>query len=137
MDSDVVKPDLEKSHIDHVDTEVVTAPLDPKRERRLVRKCDLHVVPVLMVLYLLAFLDRINIGNAKLQGLEEDLGMVGNDYNIALSIFFIPYILCEIPSNLIMRKVAPSTWISSIMALWGVCHSFKGKLRYLRYELTF
>lgn len=127
MDSDVVKPDLEKSHIDDIDTEVVTALLDPKRERRLVRKCDLHVVPVLMVLYLLAFLDRINIGNAKLQGLEEDLEMAGNDYNIALSIFFIPYILCEIPSNLIMKKLAPSTWISSIMALWGMHRGLKGK----------
>ncbi|EEQ30994.1 conserved hypothetical protein [Microsporum canis CBS 113480] len=88
-------------------------------EKLLLRKCDLHVVPVLTFLFLLAFIDRINIGNARLQGLEEDLNMTGRDYNIALLIFFIPYILCELPSNLILKKVAPSTWISGIIAAWG------------------
>lgn len=88
-------------------------------EKRLLRKCDLHVVPVLTFLFLLAFLDRINIGNARLQGLEKDLNMTGRDYSIALLIFFIPYILCELPSNLILKKVAPSTWISGIIAAWG------------------
>lgn len=46
--------------------------------------------------------------------------MAGNDYNIALFIFFIPYILCEVPSNLILKKVAPSTWLSAIMLGWGM-----------------
>ncbi|KAL1862342.1 hypothetical protein Plec18170_001168 [Paecilomyces lecythidis] len=46
--------------------------------------------------------------------------MVGNDYNVALFVFFIPYILCEVPSNLILKKVAPSTWLSAIMFAWGV-----------------
>lgn len=113
--------DIELKHIDDVDADTKPQPedLDPKTERRVIWKCDLHVVPVLMVLYLLAFLDRINIGNARLQGLEADLSMEGNDYNLALFIFFIPYILCEIPCNLIMKRLAPSTWLSSIMALWG------------------
>ncbi|OJJ07268.1 hypothetical protein ASPVEDRAFT_56698 [Aspergillus versicolor CBS 583.65] len=115
-------------HIDDVDaSKPQPEGLDLKTERRVIWKCDLHVVPVLMVLYLLAFLDRINIGNARLQGLEEDLGMQGNDYNIALFIFFIPYILCEIPCNLIMKRLAPSTWLSSIMGLWGIttiCQGF-------------
>ncbi|KAJ5332394.1 uncharacterized protein N7506_006177 [Penicillium brevicompactum] len=73
-----------------------------------------------MFLFLLAFLDRINIGNARLQGLEKDLGMEGHDYNIALFIFFIPYILFEVPSNLVLRKVPPSWWLSGIMFLWGI-----------------
>jgi hypothetical protein len=72
-----------------------------------------------MLLYLLAFLDRINIGNARLQGLERDIGMKSGQYNYALFIFFIPYILCEVPCNLIMKKLAPSTWISGIMVAWG------------------
>lgn len=93
--------------------------VDPAAERRLVRKCDLHVVPILFVLFLLFFLDRINIGNARLQGLEKDLNMSGHDYNIALFIFFIPYILCEVPSNLFLKKVAPSTWLSGIIFAWG------------------
>ncbi|KAF9892315.1 hypothetical protein FE257_002092 [Aspergillus nanangensis] len=116
-------PDTKLEEPFHIDDIAI----DPKTERKIVWRCDLHVVPVLMLLYLLAFLDRINIGNARLQGLEEDLGMTGNDYNIALFIFFVPYILCEIPCNLIMKKLAPSTWISSIMIGWGVvtiCQGF-------------
>lgn len=45
----------------------------------------------------------------------EDLNMTGHDYNIALFIFFVPYILFEIPSNIIIKRVAPSTWLSIIM----------------------
>lgn len=59
-------------------------------ERRLLWKIDLHLLPPLIGLYMLAFLDRINIGNAKIQNMTEDLKMVGNDYSIALFIFFIP-----------------------------------------------
>ena len=95
-------------------------PIDRAAEKRLVRKCDLHVIPVLSLLYSLAFIDRINIGNARLQGLEKDLKMKGQDYNVALFIFFVPYILFEVPSNLLIRKIAPSTWLSSIMILWGI-----------------
>lgn len=94
-------------------------PTDRINEKKLLKKCDLHVVPVIAVLYMLAFIDRINIGNARIQGLEKDLGMKGNEYNIALFVFFIPYILFEVPSNLIIRKVPPSTWLSSIMVCWG------------------
>ena len=94
-------------------------PIDPEAEKRLVRKCDLHVLPMISVLYLLAFIDRINIGNARIQGLEQDLGMQGNAYNIALFLFFIPYILFEVPSNMLLKNVAPSVWLSAIMLLWG------------------
>ena len=95
-------------------------PIDRAVEKRLVRKCDLYVIPVLSLLYSLAFIDRINIGNARLQGLEKDLKMKGQDYDVALFVFFIPYILFEVPSNLLIRKIAPSTWLSSIMILWGI-----------------
>ena len=97
----------------------VSHPIDRAAEKRLIRKCDLHVIPAIALLYSLAFIDRINIGNARIQGLEKDLHMKGNDYNIALFIFFIPYILCEVPANIIIRKISPSTWLSSIMILWG------------------
>jgi hypothetical protein len=93
--------------------------MDPVALRKLTRKCDLHVVPPLFVLFLLAFLDRTNIGNAKIQGLEAGLGLSGPQYNIALFIFFVPYILFEVPSNILLKKIAPSTWLSSIMFLWG------------------
>ena len=94
-------------------------PIDRAAEKKLVRKCDLYIIPVLSLLYSLSFIDRINIGNARLQGLEKDLRMKGQDYNVALFIFFVPYILFEVPSNLLIRKIAPSTWLSSLMVLWG------------------
>ena len=93
--------------------------INESAEKRLIRKCDLHVVPVISLLYMLAFIDRINIGNARIQGLEQDLHMEGSDYNVALFVFFIPYILFEVPSNIIIRKLAPSTWLSLIMFCWG------------------
>ena len=99
-------------------------PIDRVAEKRLLRKCDLHVVPVIAILYMLAFIDRINIGNARIQGLEKDLRMKGDNYNIALFVFFIPYILFEVPSNLIIRKISPSTWLSSIMICWGMPNAF-------------
>ncbi|KAK0658117.1 putative transporter [Lasiodiplodia hormozganensis] len=99
---------------------------DPAAEKKIIRKCDYRVVPPLTTLFLLAFLDRTNIGNARIQGLTEELNMTGNDYNVALLVFFVPYILFEIPSNLILKRVAPSTWLSLIMVLWGICTMGQG-----------
>lgn len=65
-------------------------PIDPVIEKALLRKLDLHVVAPLMLLFFLAFLDRVNIGNAKIQGMTKELKMVGHDYNVALLIFFPP-----------------------------------------------
>lgn len=89
--------------------------IDPEIERRVVRKCDLRVVPPTLILFMLSFLDRVNIGNAKIQGLTEDLHMTGSDYNVALLILFIPFIIFEIPSNFVMRKLRPSTWLSILL----------------------
>lgn len=54
-----------------------------------------------------------------MQGLEEDLGMEGNQFNIAVSVLFVGYILGQIPSNLILSKVRPSLYLSLFVALWG------------------
>jgi MFS family permease len=70
-----------------------------------------------------------HLGNAKIQGLEKDLKMKNNDYNISLFIFFIPYILFEVPSNIIIKRVAPSTWLSSIMILWGIATIGQGLIK--------
>jgi hypothetical protein len=64
--------------------------IDHVAEKNLLWKVDLHVVPPLLILFLMAFLDRVNIGNAKIQGMTKELKMEGQDYSIALFIFFIP-----------------------------------------------
>ena len=89
-------------------------------ERKLVTKIDWRVVPVLSILYLLAFLDRTNIANASIFGLQTDLGLKNNQYNTALTIFFVPYIVFEIPSNILLRKLRPHVWLSGCMFLFGL-----------------
>ncbi|CAB4387090.1 unnamed protein product [Rhizophagus irregularis] len=89
-------------------------------EKKLLRKIDLKVMPLLTLLYLLSFLDRVNIGNAKLAHIEEDLGLVGTQFNWSLSIFFIGYILFDVPSNFMLIKTNPTLWIPFIMLAWGL-----------------
>lgn len=103
--------------------------IDAATEKKLLWKVDLRVLPPLLILFLLSILDRINIGNAKILGMTTELHMQGQDFNIALFIFFIPYILLEVPSNIIIKKVAPSTWLCTIVFLWGVCTIGQGLVR--------
>ncbi|BEJ15846.1 hypothetical protein CspHIS471_0504510 [Cutaneotrichosporon sp. HIS471] len=88
-------------------------------DKRLVRKLDLHLVPWLALLYLLSFLDRSNIGNANLFGLSRHINLTSTDYATCLSIFFVFYVLCEVPSNMIMKAWRPSMWLPIIMIAWG------------------
>ncbi|KAN0104146.1 MFS general substrate transporter [Hyaloscypha variabilis] len=111
------------------------APFTDAATKKLLRKLDLHLIPFLALLYLLCYLDRTNIGNARLVNLEADLGMKGLDYNIALSIFFPFYVAAEIPSNMMLKHTRPSIWFTFIMLCWGtimLCmgfvHNFSGLL---------
>jgi hypothetical protein len=76
----------------------------------LILQIDRWIIPVVAIQYLLAFIDRANIGNARLAGLEKDLGLTGYDYNILLSIFYVSY--SEF-SPLPMRKIGPSAHVSA------------------------
>lgn len=67
-------------------------PPTPEELKAVIWKLDLRIIPFLGLLYLCSFLDRVNIGNAKLAGITTDLNISSTDYNIALSIFFIGYV---------------------------------------------
>ncbi|KAF2716611.1 retrograde regulation protein 2 [Polychaeton citri CBS 116435] len=99
---------------------------DDKEAKRILRKVDYRLVPMLTLLYLLAFLDRGNIGNAKVAGMNDDLGLTGTQYNIALTVFFFPYALFEVPSNVVLKLIRPSLWISIMMVSWGLVMTFQG-----------
>ena len=106
--------------VDFVNDEPVVCPAHTT-ERKLLIKIDWHLMPVLCVLYLLAFLDRVNISNANIFGLSQELDLVrDNRYNTALVIFFVPYILFEIPSNVILKKLKPNVWLSGCMFMFGL-----------------
>ncbi|PWY84830.1 MFS general substrate transporter [Aspergillus heteromorphus CBS 117.55] len=94
---------------------------DRKAESRLRRKIDLYILPTVALIYLFCFIDRANIGNAKLAGLEKDLGLHGNDYNAVLSVFYISYILFEIPSNMACKLIGPGWFLPAITLAFGIC----------------
>ncbi|KAJ7625468.1 MFS general substrate transporter [Roridomyces roridus] len=93
--------------------------IDPVAERKLVRKLDLTLLPLFTLLYCTNFIDRTAIGNAKIAGLEKDLGMVGFDYNIALTVFYIFYIVSDIPSNLALKHFG-SPWMAAMITCFGI-----------------
>lgn len=95
-------------------------------EAKLVRKLDIYIIPVVMLLYLFSFLDRVNIGNARLYGLQEDLKMNDSQFQTAVSILFVTYILSELPSNLVLKKFTPSRWIAFITLAWGIIATLTG-----------
>ena len=95
-------------------------------DKKLLRKLDLHLIPTMTLLYLLSYLDRVNIGQAKIDGLMEALNLTSAQYNACLSVFFATYVAFEIPSNLILKKLRPSRWIPSIMIAWGIVMTLMG-----------
>ncbi|KAH8807107.1 retrograde regulation protein 2 [Xylogone sp. PMI_703] len=94
---------------------------DPKAEARLRRKIDLYIVPTVALLYLFCFIDRANIGNARIAGFEKDLHLQGYDYNKVLSVFYISYIIFEIPSNMACKWIGPGWYIPAISLGFGIC----------------
>lgn len=87
---------------------------------KIIRKMDWKILPVMSVLYLMSFLDRTNIGNAKVAGLVKELHITDKEYLLTLTMFFFPYALVEVPSNLVLKKVGAKIWLPTIMVLWGV-----------------
>lgn len=98
-------------------------------EKKLIRKIDMRLLPLFTLLYLLSFLDRGNIGNAKIEGLAEDLELKGNQYNICLTIFFIFYASLEIPSNIVLKHVRPKIFIPLTMCLWAIVMTLMGTVK--------
>ncbi|RMZ77242.1 hypothetical protein DV738_g4520, partial [Chaetothyriales sp. CBS 135597] len=90
-----------------------------KTERETLRKLDILLIPTTCMLYLLAFIDRANLGNARVAGLQTQLGLTDHQYQIALTVTYVPYIVAELPSNLIMKKVGPRYLLPGMCILFG------------------
>ncbi|KAI9483211.1 MAG: major facilitator superfamily domain-containing protein [Benjaminiella poitrasii] len=93
---------------------------DEQDEKKLVRKLDWRIMPLFCLFYFADFLDRANIGNATLAGLQTDLKMTSYELSTAISAFFITYIIFEVPSNIILKKTDAAKWLSFIMFIWGL-----------------
>ena len=88
-------------------------------EKRVISKLTRRIVPFIMLLYFIAYLDRVNIGFAALT-MNEDIGLSATAFGFAAGVFFIGYFLFEVPSNLILHRVGARIWIARIMVTWGI-----------------
>ncbi len=88
-------------------------------EQRVMRKLTRRIVPFVMLLYFIAYLDRVNIGFAALT-MNDDIGLSAAAFGFGAGIFFIGYFLFEVPSNLILHRVGARVWIARIMVTWGI-----------------
>ncbi|KAH7049322.1 pantothenate transporter liz1 [Macrophomina phaseolina] len=111
----------------------------PEEETKLVRKIDLFLLPTIWLMYLLSYMDRTkyvhpprttpcrhqaytmpkSIGNAKIAGMMDDLNLTSNEYSVALVVFFVSYVVFEVPSNMILSRTRPSIFLPALMFLWG------------------
>lgn len=94
-------------------------PFDHVAQRRLVRKLDIRILPVLWILYLVNFIDRANIGNAKIQGMEKELSLTGQRFNICVWVFNLGYLVAGIPLQIAFKKYGPKS-LCVMMFFWGI-----------------
>lgn len=107
-------PDVEFGH--------VSPPLpdiDAAAERKLVLKLDLLVMVMIFLMYFFNSIDRGNLGNAKTDGMDVDLGFVGNQYSILVMVFYVPFCGLCLPANLVTRKFQPKWFLVAFMLCWG------------------
>lgn len=94
---------------------VLSASTDESR-----RKVDWRLIPILGILYSIAGLDRVNLSNARVAGMNEDLRFdIGDRYSIALLVFFITYFLFELPTTLVLRPIGPKMLLNGLVLSWG------------------
>lgn len=130
--------ELEKGQIDtreSVDDHHLHQEVDPAVEKRVVRKIDRVVVPIVMALYLLAFLDRSNVGNARIAGMTQDLHLVGERYDWLLTIFYISYITFQWQA-LCWKLIPPHIWAAFCVFGWGLVSTVQAGIHTWQAEMA-
>src|ERR1700679_970956 len=87
--------------------------------RKLYAKISWRLIPYMFLLYIVAYMDRVNVGFAA-GGIQRDLHFSNTVYGTGAGIFFLGYALCDLPSSLILRRVGTRVWIARIMISWGL-----------------
>ena len=105
-----------------------TAPDAASIETRTIRKLQWRILPFIFLLYVVAYLDRINIGFAALT-MNKELGISGQQYGLLVGTFFFGYFLFEIPSNLLLHRIGARIWIARILLTWGIVAMLTGFVR--------
>src|SRR5262245_26786635 len=94
-------------------------------ETRTIRKVRIRILPLIFILYVVAFIDRINIGFAALT-MNRELSITSQQFGLLAGIFFIGYVIFEVPSNLLMHKIGARIWIARILVTWGIIATLTG-----------
>lgn len=94
-------------------------------EAGAIRKVKVRILPFILLLYIVAFLDRINIGFAALT-MNQELGITPHQFGLLAGIFFVSYAICEIPSNLLLHKIGARIWMARILISWGLVATLTG-----------
>jgi MFS transporter, ACS family, tartrate transporter len=97
-------------------------------ETRTLRKVSLRIIPFIMLLYFMVFIDRVNIGFASLE-MNKDLGFSPAVFGFGAGIFFWGYFLCEIPSNIALHRFGARLWIARIMVSWGLLAGIESQIQ--------
>ncbi|KAJ5623155.1 hypothetical protein N7490_011760 [Penicillium lividum] len=119
-DAEVMGEKAEMSHEEMVHLAELT-PEEKVLEKKLRRRIDLLIMPLVILVYLMNYIDRNNYAAAKLQGLTEDLHLDGQQYQTGLSILFVAYILMQVPSNLLLNYMGrPSIYLGFFVTAWGL-----------------
>lgn len=95
-------------------------------ERKLVRRMDFRILPVIIVMFLFNIIDRNGLTNARLGTLEEDTNLQGSQYQTVLMILYVGYLLAQVPSNAILPYTRPSLYLPACMAVWGCVSAATG-----------
>src|SRR3954465_1726279 len=98
----------------------IAAPATKSQEDAVYAKIIWRIIPIILAAYILAFLDRINVGYTQLQ-MKQDLGFSDAVYGLGAGIFFVSYLLLEVPSNLLLEKIGARLTFVRIMVPWGLC----------------
>ncbi|KAL1849865.1 hypothetical protein Daus18300_013122 [Diaporthe australafricana] len=102
-----------------------------RREKALVRKLDCFIAPVMMLLMLISYLDRGNIGFAATQGMSADIHLKGSELNTAVSVFYIFYILAEFPTSILVKRLQFNRVIPTITFCWGIREELAVRISFL------
>ncbi|KLO13698.1 MFS general substrate transporter [Schizopora paradoxa] len=126
MDMDHEKDGGEPKNDDDVQQESfeVEDDIDSEDELSLVKKLDRRILPIACLMYLFAFLDRSNLGNARLQGLPQDTlhgDPTGVLFDWLTSVFYFSYILCQVPATVASKLFPPRLWLGAAAIGWGLC----------------
>lgn len=127
--SEKEKANLEYSESPDSVNSLLNDTFDDIDRKKITRKIDLRLLPIFTVLFLLSFLDRGNIGNAKIEGLAEDLNLEGNQYNLCLTIFFIFYATMEVPLNMILKRSKPNIFVPLTVVLFAIVMTLMGTVQ--------